>query len=152
MKKFVFALLLLIGSQLQAQTGKDEALEALGGSGGLLLYDTYLVIGEAADAFTKDTYTAEEVEKIVQEQIGGIETVQGQYDALLATKFLSDPADSKFLRELTDAFDLVVAEGKALDRLRTFGKRHRRRALRRQPQRRMGRDFKVAGLRRRMNA
>ncbi|MBL0017492.1 MAG: hypothetical protein IPP17_13925 [Bacteroidetes bacterium] len=114
MKKFVFALLLLIGSQLQAQTGKDEALEALGGSGGLLLYDTYLVIGEAADAFTKDTYTAEEVEKIVQEQIGGIETVQGQYDALLATKFLSDPADSKFLRELTDAFDLVVAEGKAL--------------------------------------
>ena len=54
MKKFVFALLLLIGSQLQAQTGKDEALEALGGSGGLLLYDTYLVIGEAADAFTKD--------------------------------------------------------------------------------------------------
>ncbi len=114
MKKFIFGLMLLLAMQVHGQSGKDEALEALGGSGGLLLYDTYLVIGEAADAYVKETYTAEEVEKIVQEQIGGIETVQGQYDALLATKFLSDPADSKFLRELTDAFDLVVAEGKAL--------------------------------------
>jgi hypothetical protein len=115
MKKLFFFLLVALSLQVHAQTsGKNEALEALGGSGGLLLYDTYLVIGEAADAYSRDAYTASEVEEIVKEQIGGITTVQKQYEALLATKFLSDPNDQKFLRELSDAFDLVVAEGEAL--------------------------------------
>lgn len=116
MKKLFFLVLLAFAVQAQAQstTGKNEALEALGGSGGLLLYDTYLVIGEAADAYSREAYTAAEVEEIVNEQIGGIATVQKQYDALLATKFLSDPNDQKFLRQLIDAFDLVVAEGNAL--------------------------------------
>lgn len=118
MKKILFLLLMVVSMQVQAlaqsNSGKTEALEALGGTGGLLLYDTYLVIGEAADAYSLETYTGEEVIKIVNEQLGGAAAVQEQYRALLATKFLTDPSDRGFLEDLTDAFDLVVAEGKAL--------------------------------------
>lgn len=105
---------LQVQAQAQSNSGKTEALEALGGTGGLLLYNTYLVIGEAADAYSRDAYTPTEVERIVQEQIGGIGTVQEQYSALLATKFLTDPSDRGFLEDLSDAFDLVLDEGKAL--------------------------------------
>ncbi|MFN8397662.1 MAG: hypothetical protein U0176_23785 [Bacteroidia bacterium] len=118
MKKLLFLFLIAFATQAQVHaqstTGKTEALEALGGSGGLLLYDTYLVIGEAADAYSRDAYTAAEVDKIVNEQLGGIETVQKQYAALLATKFLTDPSDRGFLEDLNEAFGLVADEGLAL--------------------------------------
>lgn len=114
MKKLLLLFFVVFSLQAHAQSGKTEALEALGGSGGLLLYNTYLVIGEAADAFSKETYNATEVGKIVNEQIGGIETVQKQYEALLATKFLTDPKDREFLVELNAAFDLVLNVGRAL--------------------------------------
>ena len=115
MKKIlVFFLLVVFASSSYAQKGKNEALEAIGGSGGMLLYNTYLVIGMAADGFSKEVYTAEEAVKIVQEQLNSSEIIHQQYEALLKSGFLSDPADAEYLDELSDVFGLVRQEGEAL--------------------------------------
>jgi hypothetical protein len=114
MKKLFLILFAAAALQVQAQSGKTEALEALGGSCGMLLYNTYLVIGEAADAYGGDVYDAATVEEIVQEQLDGIKTIKEQYNALMGTDFLSDPEDVKFMKRTLSTFDMVAKEGKAL--------------------------------------
>src|SRR5688572_29154698 len=114
MKKLLLLLFAAITLQVHAQSGKTEALEALGGSCGMLLYNTYLVIGEAADAYGGDVYDAATVEEIVLEQLEGIKTIKQQYNALLATSFLSDPEHVKFMKRTLSTFDMVAKEGQAL--------------------------------------
>ena len=115
MKKLLLLLVVvLIALQGQAQKGKDEALEALGGSCGLLLYNTFIIVGITADAYSAGTYDADKANQIIGEQLGGVETVEQQYNALVASGFLTDPSDVKFIKETVKAFDLVRAEANAL--------------------------------------
>lgn len=116
MRKVIFFLLLAMAAQSQAQTGKDEALTALGGSGGMLLYNTYLVIGATADGYGGEVYDAATADAIIQEQIDGIVTIQQQYHDLLASKFLTDPSDVTYVKRMMATFDLISDEAKALKR------------------------------------
>jgi hypothetical protein len=111
MKKVFLLLFLALTLQVQAQTGKDAALEVIGGTGGLLLYNTYLVIGQTHDGFGGEVYDAATATTLVEEQLSGIETVKGQYSALIRSKFLTDPNDVQFVKEMLEAFDLVHQEG-----------------------------------------
>ncbi len=115
MKKGLIFLLVVSFAYLgHAQKGKNEALEALGGSCGLLLYNSFLIVGMAADGYTSESYTSEKAAQLVGEQLGGIETIETQYNALLKSGFLTDPSDISYFKEIVDAFDLVRKEGEAL--------------------------------------
>jgi hypothetical protein len=113
MKKLFFLLMLALSLQVHAQSGKTEALEALGGTCGMLLYNTYLVIGATADGYGGEVYNADMAKEVVKEQLSGIENIQKQYSALIATEFLSDPEDVKFMKEAMNTFDLIREEGEA---------------------------------------
>lgn len=112
----IILLLVLVALGGQAQKGKDQALEALGGSCGLLLYNTYLVVGMTADGFSAKMYDAAEANQILDEQAGGIEAIHEQYDALLDSGFLASESDQQFIKETLAAFDIVSHEIEALQK------------------------------------
>lgn len=115
MKKLGWLLLLLLFSVSGfGQKGKDAALQAIGGSVSLVLYNTYLVIGMAADGYAGNVYSAETAIELVEEQVGGIDAVKGQFEGLLDSGFLIDPNDVTYTKEVLGAFDLVDAEAEAL--------------------------------------
>jgi hypothetical protein len=99
-----------------AQKGKSEALSALGGSCGLLLYNTYIVVGMVADGYGNEVYTAAESNEILQEQLSGVETIKTQYNDLIKSGFLNDPNDVTFMKDILAAFDLVEKEARSLGR------------------------------------
>ena len=110
---FLFIVLAAIAGHAQS-TGKTEALTAMGGACGLLLYNTHMVLGMDADAFAEEVYNADKAIEIVAEQLGGVETILKQYDDLIHSGFLTDKEDIKFMKELVAAFGLVQDEGLAL--------------------------------------
>ncbi|MCG3165172.1 MAG: hypothetical protein POELPBGB_00934 [Bacteroidia bacterium] len=87
-----------------AQTGKDAALETLGSSSGLLLYNTYLAIGAVSDAYVGECYKAELTIQLAQEQINTADLLIEQYKMLSASGFLTDPSDISFVEEITATF------------------------------------------------
>lgn len=116
MKKIALVvLLLLLVVSGQAQKGKTQALTALGGSCGLLLYNTHMVLGIAADAFAGEVYGVDDTRQIIGEQLGGVETVVKQYTELLNSGFITDPKDVTFMKDLLKAFALVEQEAQSLD-------------------------------------
>jgi hypothetical protein len=117
MKK-VLVLLMMVSLAMgaQAQKGKDQALEALGGSCGLLLYNTYMIVGMTADAFAEGVYDVDKSTQILDEQSAGIGAVKEQYNALLSSGFLTAESDQQFIKETLDAFDLVVLEIESLEK------------------------------------
>jgi hypothetical protein len=106
MKKLFLALtftslLIFNTSTVSAQTnndGKTEALETLGATSAMLLYNTYLGIGSIADGYDK-VNTKETVSVLMQEQVNGMDVIINNYDKLLKSNFLESEDDKSFLRK-----------------------------------------------------
>ena len=113
-KVLLLVVVALIALQGQAQKGKDEALEAIGGSCSLLLYNTYIIVGMTADAYADEVYSGEKATQIVGEQLDGIETIEKQYSALINSGFLTEPSDVQFIEEFIKTYALVRYEADAL--------------------------------------
>jgi len=109
----LFSLLLLLNT-VSAQSDKDAALETLGASGGLLLYNTYIAIGAIGDAYAGNSYEATYVKDITKEQIASIEAVIAQYNKLLSSGFLTDPEDKSFVGDIVMTLGYLKSEAKYL--------------------------------------
>ena len=118
MKKLSLLILLFLAVAApittQAQTGKNEALTAMGGSCGMLLYNTYLAIGATADAYGYEAYEAQFVADLMTEQINTIATVKSQYSGLIKSGFLTDPNDKEYMGQAIKCLDLLSKQAQAL--------------------------------------
>ncbi|MCE3258517.1 MAG: hypothetical protein K0S12_158 [Bacteroidetes bacterium] len=79
-------------------TGKNAALETLGATSAMLLYNTYICIGSVADGYEK-VNTKETVSSLLGEQAKGIEVIINNYSKLLESGFLESESDKEFIRK-----------------------------------------------------
>ena len=123
--RFVAALLIVSGicvTQLSAQTqtntctGKDQALETLGATGGMMIYNTFLVIGTIADGNTKAVYEDQFAIDLLDEQIAAINLLDTQYTELYKSGFITDASDKKFIEDVIKALHLLKNEATHLKR------------------------------------
>lgn len=98
-----------------ARTPKETAaLETMGATSGLLVYQTYLVIGSVADGYGASGYTKETVVTLMDEQVASCNNIIGTFDKLLLSGFLTDPTDEKYVRDIITTMKLLVDEAKLL--------------------------------------
>jgi hypothetical protein len=101
-------------SYTAAQDGKAIALETLGATTGMSLYNTYITIGSMADQYgcacIEDTLAIQ----IADEQIGAIDDLISHFNDLLSSGYIDDPADVSFLNESIAAFNMLRAQAVAL--------------------------------------
>lgn len=111
----LFAVLILVlQPAVKAQTGKDAALTALGGTCGALMYNTYLAIGATADGYNAEAYDVETVRALMEEQIGTIATLKDQFKSLINSGFLTNPSDKEYMQEITSTMSLLSTQATAL--------------------------------------
>ncbi|MCE3225716.1 MAG: hypothetical protein K0S32_267 [Bacteroidetes bacterium] len=84
-----------LGSKTKA---KDAALETLGATSAMLLYNTYICIGSIADGYDKVS-TKETVSTLLGEQSNGINVIVTNYKKLLDSGFLESEDDKAFIRK-----------------------------------------------------
>jgi hypothetical protein len=113
----IFSVFLIFNSnQVSAQcVGKGRALETLGMQGGLVLYNTFEVIGSLNDGYMKDAWKKETVLAMLDEQISMMGNIAAQYDTLGDSKFLSDPSDMESVKTLKKGALLLKKEAVALE-------------------------------------
>lgn len=115
--KIIYTIILssvLMLNAASAQTDKDVALETLGSSSGLLLYNTYLAIGAVSDAYAGDCYKADLVTQLAQEQVNSSDLLINQYNALLGSGFLSDATDKTFVTDMVVTFGYLKNQAQYL--------------------------------------
>jgi hypothetical protein len=117
MKSLFFSILCLFSLHFcQAQTDNTgKALEAIGAFGGATLYNTYVVVGMLADAYTGEVYEYDYASELVGEQINMLNNFKQTLNDLLSSGFLTDTDDQNFAREMIACADLLLAEANALD-------------------------------------
>jgi hypothetical protein len=98
----------------QTLTGKDTALETLGGVTALMLYNTYVCIGAIADGYGAEVYDDLTVEELMDEQIVSLTSVEQQLNTLLQSDFLTDADDRAFLTDAIATVKLLRDEADAL--------------------------------------
>jgi hypothetical protein len=111
----------LIFNTAIAQTGKPVALETIGASASLLLYNTYVAIGAVSDAYAGECYKADIVAQLAEEQINSSETLIQQYNTLIESGFLVDPLDKQYLEEIVITFGYLKNEAIYLKALSESG-------------------------------
>ena len=99
---------------VSAQKGKTDALETIGAAGGLLLYDSYVVVGALGDAFEKEVYDAGYIKELMTEQVNSIEAQEAQFKKLSESGFLEETGDKDFIKEMITCFGLLKAYAKSL--------------------------------------
>lgn len=114
----VFAVV-MFASCASAQTTTPDpketaALETMGATSGLLIYQTYLVIGSVADGYGASGYTKETVVTLMNEQVASCNNIIDVFNKLLASGFLTDAADQQYVRDIIDTEKLLIAEAKLL--------------------------------------
>ncbi|MFI5170949.1 MAG: hypothetical protein ACHQFW_01085 [Chitinophagales bacterium] len=115
MKKLTIICFMMTGFiTVNAQTGKDTALETLGSLSAFSLYDAYCVIGVMADAFSDDVYEADYVSQIMDEQVTLLTTFNEGMDKLNSSGFITDDADRVYIASAKECADLLTSEAKAL--------------------------------------
>lgn len=94
-------ILLFLNLDLYSQTvvkGKDAALETLGATSAMLLYNTYICIGSIADGYDKVS-TKETVSSLLGEQTNDIDVIVSNYEKLLSSGFLESESDKEFIKK-----------------------------------------------------
>lgn len=102
---------------VNAQTSnvkEDAALHTLGATSGLLVYQTYMVIGAVADGHNAEAYTKETVNTLMDEQIASCTNINDSYQKLLASGFLTSKGDQDYVRELMATISVLKEEATAL--------------------------------------
>lgn len=110
----IIIIVVLYGQSL-AQTGNDAALNTIGASSGLLLYNTYLTIGSTSDAYVGECYKGDLVKTILNEQIASIEAVSESYTSLLSSGFLTDAGDKSFVGDIVVTLGYLKNQAKSLN-------------------------------------
>lgn len=93
-------------------SASELQLQTIGAAGGSNLFLTYMSIGVIADAYQKDTYTAEKAAKYVNSITAQAKVVSRYLDKLLASGELSEN-DSRYVTRMNQAYSLLVKEGDA---------------------------------------
>jgi hypothetical protein len=104
---FCAGLATLNPTNLIAQTGKKEALESLGAISGIMLYNTYVSIGAMADGFATETYDAETIKSLMDEQQSSMASAVETFDKLLASGFVTEAADKKYVEDAKEICGLL---------------------------------------------
>lgn len=91
----------LFGAGLQAQTDKAKytALETLGSTSAMLMYNTYFCIGSIADNYETNK-KKEDAITLLAEQVNGMKIIADNYDKLLNSGFLTDESDQVFVTKV----------------------------------------------------
>ncbi|MBI3510917.1 MAG: hypothetical protein HY064_09635 [Bacteroidetes bacterium] len=103
-----------ISSGAQTSTGKTAALQTIGMQGGLVLYQTYQLIGAMNDGYINKAWEAKTVTDIMDEQVTMLDNMTAQYNTLLASKFLTDPSDTATVHEMMRGIQYLKDEAKGL--------------------------------------
>lgn len=90
--------------------GKDVALETLGATSGLMLYNTYITIGAMADGHSNDVYDTDFVVSMMDEQMASLNSLDTSYSELLASGFLTDPSDVEYVKDMRVAIGYLHNE------------------------------------------
>lgn len=115
MKKFSIVFALLISTVVsQAQTGKDEALSALGALAGADIYNTYSVIGSVWDNFMSKSYDDEFALTIANEQAQMISNISASLTTLKNSGFLTNPSDMDYVTEVIQCMDMLNQQAVAM--------------------------------------
>jgi hypothetical protein len=116
-KTLILCLLLWAGipaAQAQTPDPKTVMLESFGATSGMLVYNTYIVIGVIADSYEGEVYDSTEVSTYVIEQISAMENMARQYQALYDAAYLEDPADQDMVQEFVAVCGMLRDEAQAL--------------------------------------
>lgn len=101
-------------SLAQTPDGETAMLETFGAVSGILVYNTYIVIGTMADSYEGEVYDSTDVTSYLGEQTGAMQNLADQYILLRDSGFLKDTADQVFVGALIEACHLLDAEATAL--------------------------------------
>jgi hypothetical protein len=109
--------LTLNAMQIAAQDPDAESimLETFGAVSGVLIYNSYIVIGAVADGFEYEVYDSAQVKVYMDEQVGAMENMARQYQMLYDSGYLADEADQEFVNELVTTCNLLKDEASALN-------------------------------------
>ncbi|MBI5913820.1 MAG: hypothetical protein HY842_00445 [Bacteroidetes bacterium] len=101
--------------QLKAQeSSATSALETIGATSAVALYNSYSCIGMMADAYAAEAYEDDFVNTILDEQLGMYDNLKTSYTALIDSGFLTDENDLGFVRDAITALNLLKTEANAL--------------------------------------
>ncbi len=115
MKKFSIIFALFISTAVaQAQTGKDEALSALGALAGAEIYNTYSVLGSVWDNYMNKSYEAEFTLTIANEQAQMITNITNSLVSLKNSGFLTNPSDMDYVTQVIQCMDMLGQQAEAM--------------------------------------
>lgn len=100
------AICLLSSTSINAQSdnnGKSQALYTIGYSGGIVLYNSYCLIGSLNDGYWKSSWTKEYTLQLLDEQQTMMKGLSENYDKLVESRFWESTADSAVIVDMSAA-------------------------------------------------
>ncbi len=116
MKKIILILLLTFGS-FSSSFGQcsSEVREAFGGTASIALYNTYITIGAVADCHAVESYDAERVQALMNEQTAMIDVLIEMLDKTVKDQSGSLTSDDKeYVKEMIACLKYLKAEAQGL--------------------------------------
>ncbi len=93
----------------------DKVMEAFGGTSSISLYNTYITIGAIADGYIAETYDAERVQGLMEEQISMYDVILEQLNAVKKeSKSGLSEGDKEYLDEIIECWSTLRNEAKGL--------------------------------------
>lgn len=100
---------------------KTAALEFIGGSTAILMYNTYLCIGLAADLYSGGVYDAAFTKTILDEQVRSLAAVQAQLQKVNNSGFFDEEGDLNYMISVGELLELLSIQADALYNYTTSG-------------------------------
>lgn len=121
MKTRLFSLLLIAATALvfpvklhsQYSTGGNALVKTVGAEGGIMLYNTYSLIGAMNDGYVVDAWNKDLVVSVLNEQIAMMNNISAQYQELLDAQYLTYE-DSLFLVKMKKCSQALKDEAYSL--------------------------------------
>ena len=119
MRKFLPGLMLILSScslQVSAQEMDPQTvmLETFGAVSGIVIYNTYIVLGTVADGFEGEVYDSATVITYIDEQVAVLQNLAEQFRKVYDARYMTDEGDQAFLLELETACNLLRDQALAL--------------------------------------
>ena len=115
MKKILVIASLLLATGISRAQCSPNVVSAFGGTCSVALYNTYITIGAIADGYVSDTYDAERVQSLMDEQISMIASLSGMMITCKNDDTGSLSADDKdYIADVITCLDYLKGEAEGL--------------------------------------
>lgn len=93
----------------------EKVMESFGGTSSIALYNTYITIGAIADSYIAETYDAERVQGLMEEQMSMYEVILEQLNAVSnEPKNGLSESDKDYLKDIIECWSTLKNEAQGL--------------------------------------